>query len=58
MISKPAFLVEINKGGSQTLAIQCVFPPADEYPAGEHEHEESYGMYLIYVVLTITPLGI
>jgi hypothetical protein len=40
MISKPAFLVEINKGGNQTLAIQCVFPPSDEYPAGEHE--ESY----------------
>lgn len=43
MISKPAFLVEINKGGSKTLAIQCVFPPADEYPASaEHEQGEAY----------------
>jgi hypothetical protein len=44
MISKPAFVVEINKGGDKTLAIHCVFPPADEVPpqeqAGQDEHYE------------------
>jgi len=43
MISKPSFSVEINKGGSKTLAIQCVFPPADEYPpSAEREQGEAY----------------
>lgn len=47
MVSKPAFLVEINKGGSRTLAIQCVFPPPDDYPPAEHDQEESYGKYYV-----------
>lgn len=43
MVSKPSFVVEINKGGSKTLALSCVFPPSDEYPpAAEHEQPEPY----------------
>jgi hypothetical protein len=43
MVSKPSFLIEINKGGSRTLAIQCVFPPPDDYPSAENDQGESYG---------------
>lgn len=32
MVCKPSFLIEINKGGDKTLAIQCVFPPEDDLP--------------------------
>jgi len=39
MISKPSFIVEINKGGAKTLAIQCIFPPEDEVPPAEREGE-------------------
>jgi len=39
MVSKPSFVVEINKGGAKTLAIQCVFPPEDEVPPPEREGE-------------------
>jgi len=42
MVSKPSFVVEINKGGAKTLAIQCIFPPEDEVPPAEQggEHYE------------------
>jgi len=39
MLSKPSFVVEINKGGDRTLAIQCIFPPEDEIPPPEREGE-------------------
>jgi len=39
MLSKPSFIVEINKGGAKTLAIQCIFPPEDEVPPAEREGE-------------------
>lgn len=41
MVSKPSFQVEINKGGKYTLAIQCIFPPADEYAPSDVQ-EETY----------------
>jgi hypothetical protein len=39
MVSKPSFVVEINKGGPKTLAIQCIFPPEDDVPPAEREGE-------------------
>ena len=43
-MSKPAFVVEVSKGGSKKLAMHCVFPASDEYPAAsEHEPGEPYG---------------
>jgi complement component 1 Q subcomponent-binding protein len=43
MVSKPSFVVEISKGGAKALALQCVFPPSDEYPpAAEHDQAEPY----------------
>lgn len=43
MMSKPAFVVEVNKGGSKKLAMHCVFPASDEYPpAAEHEAGDPY----------------
>jgi len=45
MMSKPAFVVEVNKGGSKKLAMHCVFPASDEYPpAAEHEAGDPYGL--------------
>ncbi|XP_064612882.1 complement component 1 Q subcomponent-binding protein, mitochondrial-like [Liolophura sinensis] len=29
MISKPPFIVELNKGGKRTLSVQCSFPPPE-----------------------------
>jgi len=43
-MSKPAFIVDISKGGNKKLAMQCVFPASDEYPtAAEHEPGDPYG---------------
>ena len=41
MVARPAFTVEINKGGSKTLAMHCQFPE-NIYAAEEHE-EQQYG---------------
>lgn len=41
MMCKPAFVVEISKGGNKTLAIQCAFPPSEEYPT-EHDQPDPY----------------
>ena len=39
MVSKPSFVVEINKGGPTTLAFQCGFPPPqDMSPEGEEQY--------------------
>jgi len=44
IMSKPAFVVEVSKGGDKKLAMHCVFPASDEYPpAAEHEQGEPYG---------------
>lgn len=46
MVSTPAFVVEINKGGDKTLAIHCIFPhPEDVPPPSEQDQHEHYGMY-------------
>jgi len=43
-MSKPAFMVEVSKGGNKKLAIHCAFPSADEYPTpAEHEPGDPYG---------------
>ena len=43
-MSKPAFVVEMSKGGNKKLAMHCVFPASDEYPAAsEHEPGDPYG---------------
>jgi len=39
MICKPAFVVEMNKGGSKTLAIQCSFPAADDVPVPDQDQQ-------------------
>jgi len=52
-MSKPAFIVEVSKGGNKKLAMQCVFPAPDEYPtAAEHESGDPYG----WSPWTITPV--
>ena len=44
MVSKPAFEVEINKGGPLSLAMQCVFPMNEEAPPPEDDSgHENYG---------------
>ncbi|KAI0208691.1 hypothetical protein LSAT2_006614 [Lamellibrachia satsuma] len=40
MVSKPPFTVEISKDGGRTLAIQCVFPEAEEMVEGEAQQYE------------------
>jgi len=43
-MSKPAFVVEVSKGANKKLAMHCVFPASDEYPAAsEHEPGDPYG---------------
>jgi hypothetical protein len=44
MVSRPAFVVEISKGGNTTLAIQCAFPPADVDVQGGEDGEQ-YGEF-------------
>ena len=35
MVSRPPFTVEISKDGGRTVAIQCIFPQAEEMAEGE-----------------------
>lgn len=43
IMSKPAFVVEVSKGGNKKLAMHCAFPASDEYPsAAEHEPGDPY----------------
>jgi len=45
-MSKPAFVVELSKGGTKKLAMHCVFPASDEYgqPATEQDSGDPYGL--------------
>jgi len=42
MVSRPPFVVEINKGGDSTLAIQCSFPVQDELIDTTSGEEQQY----------------
>ena len=45
MVAKPAFVIEISKGGNLTLAIHCIFPDVDLNEANQAgEEAEQYGM--------------
>jgi len=41
LVSRPAFTVEINKGGSRTLAIHCQFPQNDPMESSQQDYEDS-----------------
>ena len=43
MVAKPPFVVEINKGGDTTLALQCSFPPPGEGINTNPEDQQQYG---------------
>ena len=43
MVAKPPFIVEINKGGDTTLAMQCSFPPPGEGINTNPEDQQQYG---------------
>jgi hypothetical protein len=45
MVSKPAFIVEVSKGGDATLAIHCAFPAADVDVPAEEEGEHYGGFW-------------
>jgi hypothetical protein len=46
MVSKPAFIVEVSKGGDATLAIHCAFPAADVDVPAEEEGEHYGGFWI------------
>ena len=45
MVAKPPFVVEINKGGETTLALQCSFPSPGEGINTNPEDQQQYGKF-------------
>ena len=43
MVSRPPFIVEINKGGDTTLSLQCSFPHPDDAVNTNPEDQQQYG---------------
>ncbi|ESO02357.1 hypothetical protein HELRODRAFT_188672 [Helobdella robusta] len=42
MVSRPAFVIEIDKGGEEKLAIHCVFPTHEDLSNETPSNEEAY----------------